>query len=242
MPSEDRTKLALEAIGPRKEQFLSAIAATTEEIRALLSGTGETPQDQTEALGKFARGHVDVERFSAFTRQAARIEGDAEKPVRAAQDVLGKLLKEGEALFVLKLESGSDLGEAVAHRLSVIGLAFAAAHLTDLAKRGNYREEEHAAMLDGFAYRDWSRAERKLAPGLVVELDGADFTPATVAPYLDAGMKMVFVVDGDAPVAAMARLVTPGAFVQQTDGEELDAFTAFVARNWNMNGKKTAYA
>ena len=46
-----------------------------------------------------------------------------------------------------------------------------------------------------------------LAPGLVVMLSGADFTPSVVAPFLDEGMKIVFVVEGDTPAAAMARLV-----------------------------------
>ena len=85
-----------------------------------------------------------------------------------------------------------------------------------------------AHLLDGLAYAEWSHAERALAPGLVIELAGADFTPAQAAPYLDAGMKLVFVVEGDAPAAAMARLVTPGVFVQQAVGDaSLDAFTAF---------------
>ncbi|MEE4293294.1 MAG: hypothetical protein V2I79_04915 [Xanthomonadales bacterium] len=227
MPSEDRTQIALDAIRPRKELFLSAVATTTEEIRSLLSGKGESTQDQTIALGNFAQGHVDVERFSAFTAKASQIDSSAEKPVLAAKETLAGLLAEGDDLFVLKVDEGSSLADAVSQRLARIGLAFAAAHVTDLAKRGNYREEEHGAMLDGLAYREWSRAERALAPGLVVELSGADFTPSAVAPFLDEGMKIVFVVEGDAPAAAMARLVTPGLYVQQTvNGETLEAFGA----------------
>ena len=62
----------------------------------------------------------------------------------------------------------------------------------------------------------------------MVVLDGADFVPAQVAPFLDIGMKIVFVVNGDAPAAAMSRLVTPGVFVQQVAGENgLEAFAAF---------------
>jgi hypothetical protein len=67
MPFNEKTAIALEAIRPRKERFLSAIAATTEEVRGLLSGTGESSEDQTIALGNFAHGHVDAERFAAFT-------------------------------------------------------------------------------------------------------------------------------------------------------------------------------
>ena len=228
MPFEERTALALEAIRPRKDVFLSAIAATTEEIRGLLAGTGASSEDQTVALGNFAAGHVDVERFAAFTRSASRVDTASEAPVRAAQEALNDLLHIGDRLFILKLEAGANLGNEIGARLATIGDAFAAAHLVELAKRGAYREEEHAHLLDGLAYAEWSHAERALAPGLVIELAGADFTPAQAAPYLDAGMKLVFVVEGDAPAAAMARLVTPGVFVQQAVGDaSLDAFTAF---------------
>jgi hypothetical protein len=228
MPFEERTALALEAIRPRKDVFLSAIAATTEEIRGLLAGTGASSEDQTVALGNFAAGHVDVERFAAFTRSASRVDTASEAPVRAAQEALNDLLHIGDRLFVLKLEAGANLGNEIGARLATIGDAFAAAHLVELAKRGAYREKEHAHLLDGLAYAEWSHAERALAPGLVIELAGADFTPAQAAPYLDAGMKLVFVVEGDAPAAAMARLVTPGVFVQQAVGDaSLDAFTAF---------------
>jgi hypothetical protein len=228
MPFEERTALALEAIRPRKDVFLSAIAATTEEIRGLLAGTGASSEDQTVALGNFAAGHVDVERFAAFTRSASRVDTASEAPVRAAQEALNDLLHIGDRLFVLKLEAGANLGNEIGVRLATIGDAFAAAHLVELAKRGAYREKEHAHLLDGLAYAEWSHAERALAPGLVIELAGADFTPAQAAPYLDAGMKLVFVVEGDAPAAAMARLVTPGVFVQQAVGDaSLDAFTAF---------------
>ena len=228
MQFEKRTGIALEAIRPRLDRFRSAIAITTEEIRGLLSGAGQTRDDQSIALGHFASGHVDVDRFSTFTRHETRLDADVEAPIRAAEEVLNRLLHEGDELFVLQLAPGSCLASAVAHRLEVIGLAFAAAHVVDLAKRGQYREEQHAPLLEGLQWADWSRSERALAPGLVVELSGQDFVPAQLAPYLDAGMKWVFVVEDDAPAAAMSRLITPGVFVQQSSSEEpLEMFTAF---------------
>lgn len=227
MQFKEQTAAALAAIRPRKERFLSAIATTAEEIRSLLSGAGESSEDQSVALGNFARGHVDVERFSSFTRPAARVDTAAEKPIRAAQRALNDLLHFGDRLFVLQVPAGASLGAEVAGRLATIGDAFAAAHVVDLARRGAYSEDKHGHLLDGLSFSLWSHAERALSPGLVVEVAGADFTPAQAAPYLDAGMKIVFVVDGDAPAAAMSRLVTPGVFVQQTSGTALEAFTAF---------------
>jgi len=228
MPSENRTDHALKAIRPRAVLFHSAVATTMEQIRGLLVGTGESPEDQTIALGNFASGHVDVNRFSAYTRHEAKIEPEAEQPIRAAQRALDDLLHMGDNLLVLQLAEGDNLGTRVAERLATIGNAFSAAHVVDLSKRGQYREKQHAHLLDGLPYANWSQAERALAPGLVIKLGGADFTPAQVAPYLDAGMKMVFVVEGDAPAAALTRLVTPGVFVQQTADESgLDAFSAW---------------
>ncbi|MBT8053807.1 MAG: hypothetical protein HKN57_08355 [Xanthomonadales bacterium] len=228
MPSEDRTAIALEAIRPRTELYHSAVATTLEQVSGLLAGTGESPEDQSIALGDFARGHVNVERFSTFTRGSAKIDPSAEQPMRAAQQALNELLRKGNSLFVLKLMEGANLGVQVAKRLATIGTAFSAAHVIELARRGQFSEDRHAFLLDGLAFSDWSQAERALAPGLVIELDGADFIPALVAPYLDAGMKIAFVVDGDAPAAALSRLVTPGVFVQQTSDESgLDAFTAW---------------
>jgi hypothetical protein len=228
MPSEELQGIALDAIRSRVERFQGAVAKTSEEVRALLAGTGESAEDQTAALGFFARGKVDVDRFSEFTPPSARIAEAAEAPTRAAQEILEALLSAGDELFVLTLQEGDELGSRVAERLARIGRAFSAAHVVELAQRGEYRDEEHAALLDGYPFARWSRSERSLAPGLVIELPGSVLTPAAVVPFLDRAMKMVFVVEGDAPAAALARVVSPGVFVQQkSDDAALEAFAAF---------------
>lgn len=228
MPSEERRAVGLAAIRPGIEQFHAAVARTAEEVRGLLAGTGDTADDQTAALGFFARGHVDVERFSAFTRRPARIDETSAAPIRLAQQVMDGLLARGDELFVLALREGEELGSAVAARLAEIGRVFAAAHVVERAQRGEYREAEHAAWLDRYPLAQWSRSERLLAPGLVVELPGTAFTPASVVPVLDGAMKIVFIVEGDASAAALARVISPGVFVQQETGEAaLERFKAF---------------
>jgi len=228
MVSEERKSIALEAIRPRVELFHAAVATTTNEVRGLLSGTGDTADDQAVALGYFAQGKVDIERFAAFTPRAVRIESAAEAPIRAAQDVMNALLAMQDELFVLQVEAGEDLSVKVGDRLALIGRVFAAARVIELAQRGEFREEEHAAMLDSHPFPGWNRSERSLAPGLVIELSGADFKPSLLVPFLDAQMKFVFNVDGDAPAAALSRVVSPGVFVQQETGEAaLEAFAAF---------------
>ncbi len=220
--------MALDGVRRRIDRFQAAVAKTTEEVRGLLAGSGDADNDQTAALGFFARGRVNVERFSAFTPQTGRIAEGAEAPTRAAQEVLNALLALGDDLFVLSVEPGQDLGAQVAERLAQIGRAFAAAHVVELAQRGKYRDDEHSGLLERYEFARWSRSERSLAPGLVIELPGTAFTPAAVVPFLDGAMKMVFTVDGDAPAAALSRVISPGVFVQQETGDAaLEAFAAF---------------
>jgi hypothetical protein len=228
MVSDERRQISLDAVRSRAELFRSAIAATADQVRGLLAGTGDVSEDQSVALGAFAKGRVNFDRFASFAPKARRIDAEAEAPIRAAQEVLKSLLAQGDDLFVLKLEEGKDLSRKAGRRLARIGCAFAAAHVIDLAKRGLYKENEHAAMLEKYPFSRWNKSERALAPALVIELIGADFKPSLVVPFLDEHSKFVFNVDGDAPAAAMSRVISPGVFVQQETGEAaLDAFSEF---------------
>jgi hypothetical protein len=228
MPSEERRTIALEAIRPRIEMFHSALTVTINQVRGLLAGSGNTTDDQSAALGKFAKGKMNLDRFASFAPKSARIDADAEAPVQAAQDVLKSLLAQGDDLFILKTEAGKGLGHQLSVRMAQIGCAFAAARVVDLAKNGAYKEDKHAATLTRFPYSVWNSSERALAPALLVEVSGEDFKPSAIVPLLDTNMKIVFNVTGDAPAAALSRVISPGVFVQQETGDaELDAFTAF---------------
>ncbi len=70
MPFDKRTKAALEAIRPRIERFHSALAVTAEEVRGLLSGAGETAEDQSIALGKFASAQRLTLYFLAYALES----------------------------------------------------------------------------------------------------------------------------------------------------------------------------
>jgi hypothetical protein len=228
MASDERKQIALDAIRTRTELFRSAVAAASDQVRGLLTGTGNVAEDQSVALGKFAQGRVNVDRFASFAPRAARIGAAAEIPIRAAQEVLKYSLAEGDELFVLRKVEGQALSRRIRHRLGSIGRVFAAARVIELARHGKYREEEHAAMLESLPFPEWNIAERALAPGLVIESSGADFTPSVIVPFLDGHSKFVFDVDGDAPAAALSRVISPGVFVQQETGDSaLDAFSAF---------------
>jgi hypothetical protein len=228
MPSEERMVSALEAVRSRVDQFHSSLIVTSDQVRGLLSGTGNTEGDQNEALGFFAKGKMNLERFNTFAQKAPSIEADAEAPVRAAQEVLKSLLDEGDDLFVIKAKPGRGLGHQLSVRLAHIGRAFAAARVVDLAKNGAYKEDKHAATLERFPYSVWNSSERALAPALVVEVSGEDFKPSAIVPLLDTNMKIVFIVNGDAPAAALSRVISPRVFVQQETGDKkLEAFAAY---------------
>lgn len=228
MPSEQQMACALDAVRSRIEQFHSALIVTSNQVTSLLAGSGTTEDDQKESLGFFAKGKLNLERFNTFTQKSPELDADAQGPVKAAQDVLKSLLKEGDDLFVIRTEPGMGLGHQLSVRLAHIGRAFAAARVVDMARNGAYKEDKHAATLKRFPYALWNSSERALAPALVVEVSGEDFKPSAIVPLLDTNMKIVFVVNGDAPAAALSRVISPQVFVQQETGDgNLEAFANF---------------
>jgi hypothetical protein len=228
MQFEEQTACALKAVRPRTDQFRAALTVTYDQVRGMLAGTVDTEADRSEALGFFAKGKLNMERFNSFAPKPKQITPDAETPVRAAQEILKNLLAEGDKLFVIDTIPGRGLGHQLGLKLAHIGRAFAAARVVDLAKNGAYKEDKHAESLLRFPYATWNSSERALAPALVVNVSGEDFKPSSIVPLLDTNMKIVFVVTGDAPAAALARVISPRVFVQQITGEpDLKAFTAY---------------
>jgi hypothetical protein len=228
MQFEEQKACALGAIRSRIDQFHAALTLTSQQVRGLLVGSTDTAADQSEALGSFAKGKVNMDRFNSFAPKARRIGPDAEAPVRAAQEVLKSLLAQGDDLFIIDLDEGKGLGHSLSVRLASIGRAFAAARIVDLARNGAYKEDKHAATLERFPYAHWNSSERALAPALMVNVSGEDFKPSSVVPLLDTNMKIIFNVSGDAPAAALSRVISPGVFVQQITGEpDLKAFSEY---------------
>jgi len=228
MQFEEQKAVALEAVRSRLDQFHAALTVTSEQVRGFLSGSTDTEADRSEALGHFAKGKVDMDRFNSFAPKARHIDTSAEAPVRAAQEVLKSLLAQGDDLFIINMDEGRGLGHSLSVRLASIGRAFAAARIVDLARNGAYKEDKHAATLERFPYAQWNSSERALAPALVVNVSGEDFKPSSVVPLLDTNMKIIFNVSGDAPAAALSRVISPKVFVQQVTSEpDMKAFTAF---------------
>jgi len=225
MPSDkttdERASRALEVLAKAREEYHSALVATSEELRGLLdagSASEEARAERTAAeLGAFAVGRIDIERFSSFEETGEPV-AVAEAPrLEAASRTLLSLMDHGTDLYYIRVEPGSDLRDAVSNGLGRAGRAFGAARTVELSRSGKYDEATHGGWMDSFPPALWSRRERQLAPPLVVEIDGSDLRPAGLADFMDGEQKIVLVVRGSAPPAALARLITPGVVVVQTE-------------------------
>lgn len=228
MPSDkktdERTGRALEVLAKARQDFHAALVVTSEELRGMIdagSASAEARAERTAAeLGAFAVGHIDIEKFTSL-RGAGQQVAVADAPrLEAASRTLRSLLERGEKLYAVRVEPGSDLREAISMALGRIGRAFGAARTVELARSGQYDEAEHGGWLDSFPPALWSRKEWDLAPPLVVEVDGADLRAGGLSDFLDGAQKIVLVVRGPAPPAELARLITPGVLVLQTDAPD----------------------
>ena len=225
MPSEDLKRRALEALRDRTESFRSAVAGAVDEVRLLLEAQ-RTPADAAGAraaagLGAFAAGRIDTDRFAALFEGGEAMDPAAVDRVEAALETMAAVLEAGEDAHLQRVEAGGDLRDAVRGALARAGRAFGAARAVEAVRAGR---EPGTAFVTGFAPEGWSRAERTVAPPLVVDLEGPDFRPAGLADYLEGGQALVLIARRPAPPAALARLVVPGTLVvQATQPEALAA-------------------
>jgi hypothetical protein len=229
MPFDELRRRALEALEDRKESYHSAVATAVDEVRSLLAanrkaGNGKKGERAAAELGAFATGRIDTERFESLFSERQTLDADAATRIEEALATLMELLEAGDALHTVKVRSGGDLRDAVRDALATAGRAFGAGRAVENARAGAPAEDYR----DGFGPDRWNRAERTVAPPLVVEVDGADFRPAGLADYLEGGQAIVFLVRKPAPPAALARLVTPGTLVVQgTGADALEALDAW---------------
>jgi hypothetical protein len=101
--------------------------------------------------------------------------------------------------------------------LGKAGTAFGAARAVEWALQDLAPPEGVEDALESFPPNRWNRAERTCAPPIVVEVEGQDLRPASLAELLEGAQKIVLVVNGPAAPAPLVRLITPGVTVIQTD-------------------------
>jgi len=208
----------------QRERFASALALLLEQVRGLLAehdafGDAAGTEEST-ALGGFADGRIDPARFAALFAGEPAVDDATARELRAAFELLSCLSARLEQLCAPRLEPGETLRDAVDRALAEIGRAFAAARAVARLRSGAAAGSEARAVagpIGPFAFRLWSRAERELAPPLVIEVDGADLGADALAEFLDGSVKMALVVRGPAAPAPLVRLVSPGVFVAQAD-------------------------
>jgi hypothetical protein len=226
MPSEpqqqaqDRTAAARAALKPARDRYRSIVAATVEQVRPTLKraadADGTRAGEPADTLGALGAKLIDLDRFRALTPRSPREDG-ASEPVEHAFDTLTELLAEGDAAFEVEVTDGQTLHAAVDAGLRALGRAFGAARVIDLAQAGRYEADEHAALLEGVPFARWNQAEREVAPPLLVRVPGAQLAAGGLADFLDGGTQLLLVVDGEAPLAPLAPLITPGRLVQQAE-------------------------
>ncbi len=231
MPSEERIESALQALSTTIERHRSAVATTAEEVRGFLSGRGEDkPRDVTVAaeLGAFAAGRIDVDRFANLLSSSEEKEDpDTIRSVETAFGILQSHSSRGDDIFCLKTKPGVRLRDAVAARFAEIGRSFAAARIAGLASLGTLTNGHAQELLAPLGFDAWSSGERQLAPPLVVQLEGAELGTTDLSEFLDGSVKIILLVNGEAPPAPLVRLITPSTFVLQTSDETgLDRFAA----------------
>jgi hypothetical protein len=230
MPSDANIDPVLRSLAGPIGAFRSALALTLEQMRGFLASQqaarGQEGPPEKALLGAFAEGRIDFERFGSLLDRTPSVDAFSLGRIEDAYEVLREL--DGSRIGEVHAEPHGDLREAVARGLGALGRAFGAARVFELARTGRYREAEHGPFLDAFPFHRWSRAERLVAPPLLVHVDGRGLRAEPLAEFLDGAVKIVLLVAGEPPLVPLVRLITPGTFVLQTrDGKGLDRLAAW---------------
>ncbi|HKK26762.1 MAG TPA: hypothetical protein VKB18_01650 [Gemmatimonadota bacterium] len=232
MPSEERVDLALKSLGAPLEAFRSAVARAVDEVRGELerrrqpAGVGGA----SEELGGLASRLMDAGRFAGLFAEESVLDPDQAALLEAAHDTLASLDAADDRAFARAVGPEEMLRDAVLAGLGRLGAAFGAARAAELAREGRRVDAAGEAPDPLFSLppASWNRAERGIAPPLVVETPGSKLRAGELAEFVDGAQKLLLVVDGPAPAAALVRLISPGVFVLQTeDPAELERATDF---------------
>lgn len=243
MPFDEQVSSALSALRPQLDVFRFGASSTLERARSMLT-EDSGPSRAGAALGSFANGRIDPDRFAMISAGSAPLDSLGRTLVERAVELLEPLVSGGNSEFVVHVKSGTSPGVAIRTRLSKLGAVFAAASVIDLVRRRVYDPTQRILSFGGYPFEKWNAGERRIAPPLIAEVDGADLDALELAPLLDGCVRLVLIVKGQCGPAPLARLISPGVFVAQTSDAnvleklaELDA-PAIVAV---MNGPEARF-
>jgi hypothetical protein len=227
MQSDERVAAALSALSPQISLFRFALSGSLERARKTLASESG-PSHTVVALGDFATGLIDAERFSMISSGSPPLDTVGRAVVERAAEVIESILDGADEEFVVRVQSGGTPAVAVRARMAALGAAFEAAMLVELVRRRSYDPGHHSLPFNGYPFEKWTVAERRLAPPLVVHLDGRDLDAFDFAPLMDGCVRLVLVADEPCTPAPLARLVSPGVFVAQTgDSKVLEQLADF---------------
>ena len=216
MQSDERVAAALSALRPQIALFRFAISGTLDRARKTLDAEAG-PSRTGVALGDFACGRIDPQRFAMVFAGSAPLDMYARAVVKRAAEVLESLLRAGDEQFVVDVQPGESAAEAIRERLATLGSAFGASALLELVRRHTYNPPRHGLPFEGYQFEKWTTGERKLAPPLVIRIDGRDLDAFELAPLIDGGVRFILLVAEPCAPAPLARLISPDVFVAQAE-------------------------
>lgn len=226
MPSDDRMNRALVALADRIAEYRGAVTVARERVQSLLAQGGGVERAAL-ALGPFAAGRLDLDRFAALDDGTA-MDAAARSTLRRIAGILDDLSRMPDDGFVVDVPPGGRLRYFVANAFASLGRVFGAMRAVELIRGGRFDAVSHAPMLEGFGFDLWSKADRRAAPPLIIRVAGSDLRANLLAEFLDGRVHIAVIADGRCTPAPLARLITPGTLVLQAhDGAELDRFAAF---------------
>lgn len=221
MPSDERVARALEAVAERIAPFRAAMTAARDEMQQYLDEHRARGRDRADAaamaLGPFASGRIDVERFDLVLADGRPLAADAASHVAQCIATLNELLGREEEPFARAVGRSEPMRRTVERAFAEIGRAFGASRVFRAVKSGTYDAAKHGPLLVGFPFARWSRTERELVPPLVIQIDGADLRAEHLTEYLDGAARIVVVVHGEASPAPLVRLIAPRTLVVQAN-------------------------
>jgi hypothetical protein len=220
MPSDERAARVTAQLAGRLAAFRTALEAARDELRGYLELHRATDDVRLagaiRSLGGFAAGRIDAARFDAVIADARALPPEAAARLDEGIAVLDEMLGRGDELVVRSVSSGQQLRRVVDTAFADIGRAFGVARMFRAVREASYHGTHHGSLLVGLPFARWSRAERELAPPLVVDVDGADLRAEHLVEYLDGGACIVLVVRGEASPAPLVRMIAPTTLVVQT--------------------------
>lgn len=219
MQSEERVVSALATLRPRIAAFRLAVSGALERARSTLESESG-PSHARTTLGEFGGRLIDADRFATISSGAGPLDPGARAAVERAAEVLETLLGRRDEQFFVDTPSGCSPAWSALTRLADLGSAFRCATLTERVRRRSF-DTAHYDPDYRYPFREWTNGERRLAPPVVLRLDGQDLSPFELGALMDGWVRLILLVDGPCAPAPLARLISPGVFVAQSDDAKI---------------------